>query len=457
MELPSAIIGIEAEQALFGAILHSSAAFDVTQKILSSDDFGEPIHKKMWETFVSIRSEGAEIKVISLLSRLPPDVKNIQIGTCTFQQYVVGLYTNAPSVIDAKWFAYEVKKSSSRRKLLEISKQIEQKALADFESMPSDITRHAIDQLDSVYQSQSLNLNPIVDSGQAFTSMLQEVEDTQAKGGITGVSTGFKSLDNIIGGLSPSDLVIVAGRPGMGKSAFAGSMMLSAARAGAGCIFFSLEMSSNQLIYRLASEYLYPQRKVMYSAIMRGSLRQSEKDDLHFIHHEISKLSFRIDPTPAITVAQMALQSRKYKSELEEKGKELKIIFVDYLQIVKATTNYRGNKVAETTEVSNSLKALAKDLNVCVVALSQMSRGGESDELKRPQLHHLRESGAIEQDANIVLFPFREEYYLKKQGKPVSFESENKIEILVAKNRNGSEGTVVLNCDIAYNHFSDLT
>lgn len=450
------IIGMEAEQALLGACLHSKTAFEIAQKIVSPDDFCEELHRELWEVMLGIHCEGAEIKPTSVIIRLSNEIKTINIDGMTVSQYLSRLYAEVTSIIDARWIAIEVKKSATRRRIIALSQTIEQKCLTDFKILPSEIAKEAIIGFDDINKSVSINTNPVVDSKQFFANMLQEIEDTQAQDGLIGVTTGLASLDHIIGGMCASDLVILAGRPGMGKSALAGSMMLSAAKQGAGCLFFSLEMSANQLAYRMASEYLYERRRLPYSAIMRGTIDDNAKYLLQSIHWDLSKLPFRIDPTPAISVAQIAIQCRKYKAELMEAGQDLKVVFVDYLQLVKPATSYRGNKVAETTEVSNSLKGLAKELGVCVVALSQLSRSGEQEKDKRPQLHHLRDSGAIEQDANIVIFPFREEYYLKKDNLPVPPNVEKIIELHVAKNRNGEEGRPRVRCDIAYNHFSEI-
>lgn len=456
MEQSKAIIGLEAEQALLGSCLHSQKAFEDAQKIVTAEDFGEQLHAIIWSIMWDIRAEGANVTPITIVARATPETKAVKIADATFQQYIVSLYTNATSINDAHWFATEVKKSATRRRILGLSKDIYHRAMSDFSVLPVEIAKDAINEFDGVHQSVVINTNPVVDADKLIAQMLQEIEDRQAGKGSASVTTGLKALDTLIGGLNPSDLVILAGRPGMGKSALATSLMLSAAKAGAGCFFASLEMSSNQIAYRLASEHLYERRKASYSSMMNADVDPHLKQMLLAVHRNLCKLPFRIDPTPAITVPQLAIACRKYQAELIEQGKELRVVFVDYLQLMKPTTNYRGNKVAETTEISNGLKALAKELNVCVVALSQLSRAGEQGDDKRPQLHHLRDSGAIEQDANIVLFPYREEYYLQKSGQLVPFEKQNKIEIHVAKNRNGEEGKPVFNCDIAFNHFSDL-
>ncbi|MGE3146005.1 MAG: replicative DNA helicase, partial [Pseudorhodoplanes sp.] len=296
----------------------------------------------------------------------------------------------------------------------------------------------------------------------------------QRDGKLSGLATGLHDLDAKMGGLQPSDLIIVAGRPGMGKTAFATNIAYNVARAWAGEVrpdghtttvnggivgFFSLEMSAEQLATRIIAE----QTGIPSSTIRRGGITESDFEKISNQAIELQDLKFFVDETGGLSVAQLAARARRLKRQ-----RGLDLVVVDYIQLLQGTSRRSSeNRVQEITEITTNLKALAKELNVPIVALSQLSRQVESRDDKRPQLSDLRESGSIEQDADVVLFVFREEYYLSnKEPRPgteeyIKWQTEmalvhGKAEIIIGKQRHGPTGTVQLQFEANVTRFSDL-
>ena len=285
-------------------------------------------------------------------------------------------------------------------------------------------------------------------------------------GAIGGITTGLRTLDNATDGLQREDLFLLAGRPGMGKSALMGSSALKTAAGGYNCLIFSLEMGSISLAQRAISDLLYDSGDpIPYWKIARGELDQFQAEKVVEASRDLRKLPLQIELLPSLTISQIASRARKHARALEREGKTLDVVYVDHLHITKPSDRYRGNRTAEITEISSGLKTLAKEMNVAVVALAQLSRAVEGRDDKRPTMADLRDSGSLEQDADLAVFLYREEYYLQWPSSDPGAEDRriarlaevrNKLELIIAKHRNGPTCNLKIFFDCANNAARDL-
>jgi replicative DNA helicase len=469
----SAPHNIEAEQALIGAILVNNEAFYRVSDFLEPQHFFETVHQQIYELASNLIRSGKIATPITLKTFLPAD---IDIGGLNASQYLARLAAEATTVINAADYGRTICDLSIRRNLIRIGEDMVNVAFdapVDFE--PRAQIEDAERRLYEVAETSRFG------SGfQRFAQALTTAVDMAARayqrdGKLSGLATGLRDLDAKMGGLQPSDLIIVAGRPGMGKTALATNIAYNIARAWNGQVradghmetvnggivgFFSLEMSAEQLATRIIAE----RTGVPSSVIRRGGISEADFEAIKDVSIELQNLPFYVDETGGLTVAQLAARARRLKRQ-----RGLDLLVVDYIQLLQGSTR-RSNesRVQEVTEITTSLKALAKELNVPVLALSQLSRQVESRDDKRPQLSDLRESGSIEQDADVVLFVFREEYYLSnKEPRPGSEEHlkwqtemaavHGKAEIIIGKQRHGPTGTVQLQFEASVTRFDDLS
>ena len=461
---------VEAEQALLGAILVNNDAFDRVSDFLQAGHFSEEIHRRIFEVMAALIRAGKLATPITLKTFLGEH----DLGGITVPQYLARLAAEATTVINASDYGRSIFDLATRRNLITIGEEVVNLAY----DAPVDLSPRA------QIEEAERRLYEIAETGrydggfQSFSTALTHAIDMAAKayerdGKLSGISTGMRDLDRQLGGLQQSDLVIVAGRPGMGKTALATNIAFNIAKAyqfevkpdgthaatNGGVIgFFSLEMSSEQLATRIIAE----QSGVASYKIRRGDITD---DDFHHITdaaRQIQTIPFYIDHTGGISIAQLTARARRLKRQ-----RGLDVLIVDYLQLLSGSKNANANRVQELTEITTGLKALAKELSVPVVALSQLSRQVESRDDKRPQLSDLRESGSIEQDADVVIFVYREEYYLKnKQPREGTEEfttwltdierAHGKAEVIIGKQRHGPTGTVELQFDAEVTRFSDL-
>jgi replicative DNA helicase len=469
----SAPHNIEAEQALLGAILVNNEAFYRVSDFLEPQHFFETVHQQIYELASNLIRSGKIATPITLKTFLPAD---IDIGGLNASQYLARLAAEATTVINASDYGRTICDLSIRRNLIRIGEDMVNVAFdapVDFEprAQIEDAERRLyeiaeISRFGSGFQRFAQALTTAVDmAARAY----------QRDGKLSGLATGLRDLDSKMGGLQPSDLVIVAGRPGMGKTAFATNIAYNIARAWNGQVradghmetvnggivgFFSLEMSAEQLATRIIAE----RTGIPSSVIRRGGISEADFETIKDVSIELQNLPFYVDETGGLTVAQLAARARRLKRQ-----RGLDLLVIDYIQLLQGSTR-RSNesRVQEVTEITTSLKALAKELNVPVLALSQLSRQVESRDDKRPQLSDLRESGSIEQDADVVLFVFREEYYLaNKEPRPGTDEylkwqtamdaAHGKAEIIIGKQRHGPTGTVQLQFEASVTRFDDLS
>jgi replicative DNA helicase len=469
----SAPHNIEAEQSLLGAILVNNDAFYRVSDFLEPKHFYEPIHQTIYETSASLIRMGKISTPVTLKTFLPADT---DIGGMTVGQYLARLAAEATTIINAQDYGRTIYDLALRRDLIGIGEDMVNVA---YDAPVDFLPRAQIE--DAERRLYELAETGRYDGGfQRFSQALTVAVDMAAKafqrdGKLSGIATGLRDLDTKMGGLQPSDLIIVAGRPGMGKTALATNIAYNIARAhqaelqtdgtmktvNGGIVgFFSCEMSGEQLATRILAE----RTGIPSSHIRRGGISEIDFEKIRESSIELQSLPFYVDETGGLSISQLTARARRLKRQ-----KGLDLIVIDYIQLLSGSGK-RGNdnRVQEVTEITTSLKALAKELNVPVVAQSQLSRQVENRDDKRPQLSDLRESGSIEQDADVVLFVYREEYYLaNKEPRPGTPEHEKwrtdmdlahgKAEVIIGKQRHGPTGTVDLQFDGSVTRFSDLS
>lgn len=462
---------VEAEQALLGAILLNNDAFYRVSDFLEPVHFYEPIHRDIYELAGKIIRAGKSADPTTIKTHLPEQL----LPDVTMAQYLARLAAEATTVLNAADYGQAIYDLAIRRNLILVGEEMVQVAYE------SDVEMTPVKQIEKVEgELFQLAEKGRYDGGfQNFSSALSASiqmagEAYQRDGGLSGVATLLDDLDRQMGGLQKSDLIILAGRPAMGKTSLATNIAFNVAKSWKGEVtpdghtktvnggivgFFSLEMSSEQLATRILAE----QAEISSSDIRRGRIHDSQFSKLVDVSNMMSKLPLYIDDTGGISVAQLAARARRLKRQ-----KGLDFLVIDYLQLLSGSSKASSqNRVQELTEITTTLKALAKELEVPIVALSQLSRQVEARDDKHPQLADLRESGSIEQDADVVLFVYREEYYLKnkepKEGTPehMTWQGEmekvhGKAEVIIAKQRHGPTGTVQLSFEAQYTRFGNL-
>ena len=455
------------EQALLGAILVDNRALEQLVGFLKADEFYDPMHMRMFQTMLVIWERGMVVTPLTVHSALKADAGLIEVGGL---EYLAGLAGSAPAIPNVKDLARILHEHAIRRGLIHIGEDLVNSAYEPpAERTPKELLEDAEKNLYQLSENSRYNEGAL----EFFESMRRTVESAeraQARGGrISGITSGFTEIDNLLGGLQPSDLLILAGRPGMGKTALGTNMAFHAARAyvqdmeagaeisrGAPVLFFSLEMAAQQLSARILSE----QTEIEMWKIRNGKLSEAEWGMFVQKMQELTTLPLYIDDTGGISIAQIAARARRMKRE-----KKIGLIIIDYLQLVEPSRR-QENRVQEITEVTKGLKALAKELNVPIMALSQLSRGVDSRDDKRPVLSDLRESGSIEQDADVVMFVYREEYYLaSREPEPGTSEhakwieklekATNRADVLVEKHRHGATRAIELVFEGSYTRFSN--
>lgn len=461
---------IEAEQALLGALLIHNEAFDRVSDFLEPEHFYEGIHRRIFEIARTLIRSGKVATPITLKTYLG----DLDLGGVTAAQYLARLAAEATTVINAAEYARTIQDLALRRELILIGDEVVHTAY----DAPVDLPpRTQIE--DAERRLYALAERGRFEGGfQRFSDALTTAVDTAAKaaarkGALAGISFGIKDMDRCIGGLQRSDLVIIAGRPGMGKTALATNIAFNIARNYRATVrpdgtrelhdggiigFFSLEMSAEQLALRIIAE----QTGVSSDKLRKGNIRDDEFVRITEAVRQMQAMPLYIDQTGGLSIAQLVTRARRLKRQ-----RGLDVLVIDYIQLLSGAAKKGENRVQEMTEITTGLKALAKELDVPVVGLSQLSRQVESRDDKRPTLSDLRESGSIEQDADIVLFVFREEYYAgKRQPMPGTEEHlkwqadmervHGRAEVIIGKNRHGPTDTIYLHFDGEVTRFSDL-
>ena len=454
---------IEAEQAVIGSILVSNDIYDEIFPIIDAQKFFDPIHVKIFETIENLISKGLLANPITLKNYFENNEGLKELGG---QEYLIKITKFSTSIKQAIDYANIVQEMHVRRELIRISESVLDQASSATEVSTSG---------EEMIQNAEKSLFDLAERGhfnQSFMKFERALKQTiemaksayQNEEGIVGVPTGLIDLDNRLGGMHKQDLVIIAGRPSMGKTALATNIAFHAAKniekkgLKSTVAFFSLEMSSEQLSTRILSE----QSRIRSNDIRRGKVSEKEYEKFIETSKNIFGLPLYIDETPAITIAAISNRSRRIKRLFG-----LELIVVDYIQLMRSSGSKEYNRVQEISEITQGLKALAKELDVPVLALSQLSRAVEQRDDKKPQLADLRESGSIEQDADVVMFVFRESYYVERKEPALGSiehaewrqkmdELSNLADIMISKQRHGPTGNVKVEFEAMYTKFKNL-
>jgi len=469
---------LEAEQALLGALLYDNAAYERLPDSFQPNHFYEPFHQRLYSAIADYVRKGQLAEPIVLVERFKRDPAFEELGGV---RYFADLVDRAPPIANALDYSRVIYDLALRRDLIRIGGEISKAATEDLEREPRDQIESAEQKLYGLAEHGNASGGGFVSFGDALAEAVEMTHEAfERDGGLAGVSTGLVDLDKKLGGLHPSDLIILAGRPSMGKTALATNIAFNIARnyawepqpdgsrktvRGGVVAFYSLEMSAAQLALRLLSDA---------SGVSSDKLRKGEIDASEFARVreaaiEIQESPLYIDDTGGLSLAKLVARARRLKRQVG-----LDLIVVDYLQLVTASEGKQSQgRVQEVSEITMGMKALAKELSVPVIALSQLSRQVEQREDKRPQLSDLRESGSIEQDADCVMFVYRESYYLgraePREGTPEHLtwqENMDRVkgmaEVILGKQRHGPIGTVRLSFNddtvrfgnLAYDHAS---
>ncbi|MBD5486507.1 MAG: replicative DNA helicase [Lachnospiraceae bacterium] len=416
---------IEAEQSVIGSMIMDREAIVVASEIVLGEDFYNKQYGVLFDTMVELNDEGKPIDPVTLQDRLkekdvPPEVSSLE--------FIRDLIIAVPITANVKYYANIVAEKATLRKLIRLNEEIANTCYvgkSSLEDILSDTEKRVFDLV------QRRNTGEFVPIRQIVMNAMDHIEKaSHNKGNVTGVATGFLDLDYRTAGMQPSDLILVAARPSMGKTAFVLNVAQYVAfKQDKTVAIFSLEMSKEQLVNRLFSM----ESKVDSQHLRTGNLSDAEWEKLIGSAGVIGKSHLIIDDTPGISISEMRSKCRKYKLE-----HNLEMIIIDYLQLMSGSGRSTDSRQQEISDISRSLKALARELHVPVIALSQLSRAVEQRPDHRPMLSDLRESGAIEQDADVVMFIYRDDYYNKDT------EKKGIAEIIIAKQRNGPIGTVEL-------------
>jgi replicative DNA helicase len=470
---------IEAEAAFLGAVLIDNRVLEELPTPLRPQHFFEPVHQRVYERILTLLDRSAVVTPVTLKPYFEADEALRELGGIN---YLARLTADGQGLLAPRELAEQIYDLALLRELVSVGRTLVEKALDTSESVaPMEQIEAAEAALFEVAEGAASNSEAST-FGMATTKALRQIEKAISSGGhIAGTTTGFVSINDKIGGLHDSDLVILAGRPGMGKTSLATNVAFNCAdrmlrdlrdgiepkdSVGAGVAFFSLEMSADQLATRILAETA----GISSSALRMGKLSREEFQQLSFASQKLAELPLYIDDTPALTIAALRTRARRLKRK-----HDIGLIVVDYLQLLQGTGRANDNRVNEISEISRGLKTLAKELELPVIALSQLSRAVEQREDKRPMLSDLRESGSIEQDADMVWFVYREDYYVAaREPKVPQADDDAKIhdahnawaaemervhglaELIIAKQRHGATGKVRLKFEPKITRFSDL-
>lgn len=431
---------IEAEQSVLGAMLIEKEAISKVAEFLRPEDFYRESHRLIYATILELFGKNDAVDLITVTENLRKEDKLETVGGIS---YITSLANSVPTAANVLYHAKIVEEKALLRQLINVSTEIAgmgYEANDDVENILDQAEKKILDVSNRRIGQDFIPIKTII-----FDAFNKIEQLYASKGGITGIPTGFKDLDRLTAGLQPSDLILIAARPSMGKTAFVLNIAQNIAiREKKAVAFFSLEMSKEQLVQRM----LCAEAAIDSQRLRIGELEENDWKKLVLAADRLSSAPIFIDDTAGITVLEMRAKARRLKIE-----HDLQLVIIDYLQLMQGTTSSSRseNRQQEISEISRSLKALARELHVPVIALSQLSRSVESRQSKKPMLSDLRESGSLEQDADIVAFLYREDYYNPDT------ENKNITEVIVAKHRNGPVDTIQLFFHKQFTKFSDLS
>jgi len=471
---------VAAEQALLGALLANNKAYERVSEFLAAEHFADPIHGLIFKAVQQRLENGQLADAVTLRAQFEHSGQLAEVGGAA---YLAQLLSATVGVINAGEYGRVIHDAWLRRQLIDLGETVVNRAFGDAEGLIASEQVEAAEQALFDLGKDTAAGGGFLGFDRALTQAVEAAARAFTRGeGVSGLSTGLRDLDAKMGGLHPSDLVILAGRPGMGKTALATKIAFGAAKSllaeareksgpmavpKAGVALFSLEMSADQLATRLLSE----EARISGDRIRRGEIDQRDFDRFVEASRELSLLPIYIDDTPAISISALRTRCRRLQRQ-----KGLDLVVVDYLQLMRPAAGTKPeNRVQEISQITQGLKAIAKELSVPVLALSQLSRAVESREDKRPQLSDLRESGSIEQDADVVMFVYRDDYYLQqKEPKEMNFPDRekfhaahdkwqedmalvhNRAELHLGKQRHGPTGKIDLFFEAEFTRFGNL-
>ena len=461
---------IEAEQSLIGSVLFDNKVLEDIPTNFATRHFFDPLHATIFDACIFLIDNGRLADPLTLKSYLKQDDLQRDMD---IEKYLSELREGVVSLSKAKFYAEEIRNCYVRRSLIRIGDELINKSVnPTIDITPDQEISNTEEQLYNLAEKDQINSGPL-DFKSVLASATNQINEAyNRKGKLSGIDTGFSGLNRQLGGLNKSDLLVLAGRPAMGKTALATNIGFNAAKSSKlekneSILIFSLEMSAEQLAQRILAE----QSTIDSHKLRSGDLNETEFSKLVSTQNDILNLPFFIDDTPAISVGQIASRARRLK-----RTHGLSVIIIDYIQLIQGSkASEAQGRVQEVSNITRGLKSLAKELNVPILALSQLSRAVEQREDKRPILADLRESGSIEQDADVVMFVYREEYYLDK-SEPTQRDNENqesfnerflkwqdrrnmaegKAEIIISKQRHGPTGIVQVQFEAKFTRFMDL-
>ena len=461
---------IEAEQSLIGSVLFDNKVLEDLPTNFAARHFFDPLHASIFDACIFLIDNGRLADPLTLKSYLKQDDLQRDMD---IEKYLSELREGVVSLSKAKFYAEEIRNCHIRRSLIRIGDELINKSVnPTLDVTPDQEISNTEEQLYNLAEKDQINSGPL-DFKSVLASATNQINEAyNRKGKLSGIDTGFSGLNRQLGGLNKSDLLVLAGRPAMGKTALATNIGFNAAKSSKlekneSILIFSLEMSAEQLAQRILAE----QSTIDSHKLRSGDLNETEFSKLVSTQNDILNLPFFIDDTPAISVGQIASRARRLK-----RTHGLSLIIIDYIQLIQGSkASEAQGRVQEVSNITRGLKSLAKELNVPILALSQLSRAVEQREDKRPILADLRESGSIEQDADVVMFVYREEYYLDK-SEPTQRDNENqesfnerflkwqdrrnmaegKAEIIISKQRHGPTGIVQVQFEAKFTRFMDL-
>ena len=461
---------IEAEQSLIGSVLFDNKVLEDLPTNFATRHFFDPLHASIFDACIFLIDNGRLADPLTLKSYLKQDDLQRDMD---IEKYLSELREGVVSLSKAKFYAEEIRNCYVRRSLIRIGDELINKSVnPTIDVTPDQEISNTEEQLYNLAEKDQINSGPL-DFKSVLASATNQINEAyNRKGKLSGIDTGFSGLNRQLGGLNKSDLLVLAGRPAMGKTALATNIGFNAAKSSKlekneSILIFSLEMSAEQLAQRILAE----QSTIDSHKLRSGDLNETEFSKLVSTQNDILNLPFFIDDTPAISVGQIASRARRLK-----RTHGLSVIIIDYIQLIQGSkASEAQGRVQEVSNITRGLKSLAKELNVPILALSQLSRAVEQREDKRPILADLRESGSIEQDADVVMFVYREEYYLDK-SEPTQRDNENqesfnerflkwqdrrnmaegKAEIIISKQRHGPTGIVQVQFEAKFTRFMDL-
>jgi replicative DNA helicase len=458
---------LEAEQGLLGALLIDNRTIEKVGDFLKAIHFYAPAHQRIYQAIITLNERGQTASPVTLKSYFDKDQDLEQVGGAAYLADLVGSVISVVNVEDYGRTIYDL---FLRRELITFGNDVVNDSFNySIDRTAQDTIEEAEGKLFSLAETGEVRASFVTLRDSILTAIEKAEKAYNTKGEVTGVTTGLKDLDALLGGLHDSDLIILAGRPSMGKTALATNIAFNAAKRyaqsggkeGAIVAFFSLEMSHDQLTTRILAD----QASISSDALRKGNINEQQFRDFAQAAHSLSQVPLYIDDTPALSIGAIRTRCRRLKRQYG-----LGMVVVDYLQLLRGSGSRQSesNRVLEISEITRGLKALAKELQVPVIALSQLSRAVEQREDKRPMLSDLRESGSIEQDSDVVMFVYREEYYLARMQPSMDDSKKfmdwqekmdrslNIAEAVIAKQRHGPIGIVKMQFDSKFTRFSDL-